>query len=402
LADRDIESGGPAAVAKKLYRALTRDDVLAGVYILVLCAVFVLETRGLRNLFYAVALPVFLVNLTRLDWRAFWQSPLVRLVVAYLGYVLVSALWSRGLTWAGFADLLRLTVLVFLFFATTVQLALRDDDFPQRLFFWFALAAGATALAALVPAVAGALTVKWRLEGFGLASHPIIGATLYGFALLATTFVLLPRARTLPARLLWLAVITACAAFILLAASRGPLLALAAAFIIGLALADRRLTLTVIAIFAVAFAAGMASDFRAMELIFTRSQSGHFLLWQQAIGHVAEAPWFGHGSLSDITFENKHGLQRSPHNLLLANQFYGGIPATLLLAAVLALAGWRAIQTARNGLPILLVLLVFGVVASLFDSRSLVQNLGREWITLWLPIALATARPLRGPVGPPS
>ena len=46
-------------------------------------------------------------------------------------------------------------------------------------------------------------------------------------------------------------------------------------------------------------------------------------------------------------------------------------------------------------MPIYLVLLVFGVSAALFDTRSLVQNLGREWITLWLPLALLAARELR-------
>jgi hypothetical protein len=34
-------------------------------------------------------------------------------------------------------------------------------------------------------------------------------------------------------------------------------------------------------------------------------------------------------------------------------------------------------------------------VAALFDTRSLVQNLGREWITLWLPIALLAGQQLR-------
>src|SRR3546814_1776768 len=98
--------------------------------------------------------------------------------------------------------------------------------------------------------------------------------------------------------------------------------------------------------------------------------------------------------LADIEFATKHGPGRSPHNLPLANQFYGGLPATLLLAALLLLAAWQAWQTGRaeqKSRPVLLVLLVFGLTASLFDSRSLVQNLGREWI------AVASHRPAGGP-----
>jgi len=335
------------------------------------------------------------VNLKAFKWRGFWGSPLVGLVAVYLGYVLLSALWSRGFAWLAMADLVRLTLLVLLFFTITVQLALYDDRFAQRLFFWFALTAGASLIAVFSAVIAGVLPYDLRLEGFGIASHPIIGATLYGFALLVAAFVLLPHARSLPERLLWLAIIALCAAFMLLASSRGPLLALATASVVGLALADRRMAVAVIGILVAGLLIGLFSESRPIQLIFDRPQSGHFSLWKQALEAISEHPWRGHGSLSDITFLGKRGPQRSPHNLLLANQFYGGLPASLLLAALLGGAALRAVKAAREGASIYLVLLIFGLTASLFDSRSLVQNLGREWITLWLPIGLLAAHHLR-------
>src|SRR3546814_18821914 len=126
--------------------------------------------------------------------------------------------------------------------------------------------------------------------------------------------------------------------------------------------------------------------------------------WSSDVCSSDLRPWLGYGSLADIEFATKHGPGRSPHNLPLANQFYGGLPATLLLAALLLLAAWQAWQTGRaeqKSRPVLLVLLVFGLTASLFDSRSLVQNLGREWITLWLPIGLLAARESTRASAPP-
>src|SRR3546814_4315077 len=69
--------------------------------------------------------------------------------------------------------------------------------------------------------------------------------------------------------------------------------------------------------------------------------------WSSDVCSSDLRPWLGYGSLADIEFATKHGPGRSPHNLPLANQFYGGLPATLLLAALLLLAAWQAWQTGR-------------------------------------------------------
>jgi O-antigen ligase len=392
LADSDREhdrrAGEPANAARRLYRFLTRPQVLAATYIFILCTAFLLETRAHRNLFYALGMPLFLLHLRSFDWRWLRDSPIALLALGYLGYFLLSAWWSDSPSWAAFADLLRVSVLVLLFFVTTLQLAVRDPGFPDRLFRYYALAAGITLVAVFAAATAGLLPFDTRFTGFGLATHPIIGATLYGAALLACAFALLPCTTDRRMRLVWIGFIVLCAAFMLVSGSRGPLLALAAALLVGLAIADRRIAVAVAALIVAGIAAGALFDLRAIEILYERSQSGHFEIWQQALAAIAERPWFGHGSLVDIDFVAQHGSGRSPHNLLLANQLYGGLPATLLLAALLVAAGRQGWRAARAGEPIYLVLLVFACTASLFDTRSLVQNLGREWITLWLPIAL--------------
>lgn len=303
---------------------------------------------------------------------------------------MVATLWSDGLSWGAVADLLRVTLLALLFFLVVLQLGVTDAAFAGRFFTCYAAAAGISLLAVFAAAAAGLLPADLRFTGLGLASHPIIGATLYGVALLAAAFALLPRAAEWRLRAAWLAVIALCVAFMLLSGSRGPLLALAAALTAGLFIADRRLALAVTVLLAAGIVFGLATDFRAIELLYQRGQSGHFAIWQQAIAAIGERPWLGYGSLPDLAFTGKHGPGRSPHNLLLANHVYGGVPATLLLAALLALATVQA-WGARREQPALLVLLVFGVTASLFDTRSLVQNLGREWITLWLPLGLLAA-----------
>lgn len=395
MADRDLESGRTIATVKKLYGLLFRSEVISAAYILVLCAAFVLETRGHRNLFYALALPVFLLNLRRLDLRLLRQSDIAKFAFAYLAYFLLSALWSDGLAWPAMADLLRVSLLASLFFVITALVATRSQTFEEQLFFWFALTGGISLLAVFAALMLDALPGYPRLVGFGRTSHPIIGATLYGSVVLISAFYLLPRASEIGQRLLWLGVIGLGIAFLLQAGSRGPLLAFLIALVVAWAVASRRTAIAAACLLALGLLIGVVSEFKPIELLYLRAPSGHFQLWPQALEAIAERPWFGHGSLVEIAFTGKQGEQRSPHNLLLANQLYGGIPAILLLSALLLTATLKAYKAAREGAPIYLVLLVFGFVASLFDSRSLVQNLGREWITFWLPFGLLAAREMR-------
>lgn len=392
MAERNLEPGGTIASVKKLLGFLTRSEVVAAAYILVLCAAFVLETRGHRNLFYALALPIFLLNIRALDPRTIWQSTIAKLAFAYFAYYLLSGLWSDGLSWAAFADLLRVTLLAAFFFLVTALIAARQESFEKPLFFWFALAGGASLVVVFAAVFLGALPNYPRIHGFGLASHPIIGATLYGVVVLIAAFFLLPRSAGNGERLLWLAVIALGIAFVLAASSRGPLFALLLALILAGALASRRVALAVVGLLAVGVAAGVLSEFSPIRLLYLRAPSGHFEVWPQTIEAIRERPWFGYGSLTEIAFEGKHGTQRSPHNLLLANHLYGGMPASLLLLALLGAAGHRALKAARQGAAIYLVLLVFAFAAALFDSRTLVQNLSREWITFWLPFGLLAAR----------
>lgn len=340
-------------------------------------------------------MPLFLLALPQVAWSRHANSVITKLVLVYLGYFLASGLWSNGLSLQSFADLLRVTLLLLLFLVMTLHLTSSDARFAGRLFFWLAVSAGVSLLAVFAAAAAGLLPFGTRFGGFGLTGHPIIGSTLYGFALLVAAFDLLPRAKGLRPRLLWLSVIALCATFMLLSGSRGPLFALAAALAVGFAMADRRMALAVAVLVVAGIGAGALFDFYPIEIIYQRAQSGHFDIWQQTLAAIAERSWLGHGSLAQIEFELQnydYDPGRSPHNLLLANQFYGGLPATLLLGALLLVAMRQAWRAQREGQPIYLVLLVFGLVASLFDTRSLAQNLGREWITLWLPIAQLAAQ----------
>ncbi|NIA67170.1 hypothetical protein HBA54_01025 [Pelagibius litoralis] len=402
MAHRDFQPDRGPTNFTQFRRFLTRVDVLTGILILVVCAAFVLETRWHRNLLYLLAVPAFLHSLWGANWHAVWAAPIFRLIVVYLAYFCLSAFWSVSFSWLGFADLLRVGLLSLMFVAIVVILATAQNEFEAKLFFWISVTAGLCLVALFAAALSGWMEPGNRLSGFGLASHPIIGATLYGITLLVCAFALIPSARGGCERFLWFTVIALCAIFMLMAGSRGPLLALGAALALGLAVNKTKsgvLVFAVLGVFGAALTIGLVVGVASIETTLTRGFSGHAQLWLQSLSAIAERPWFGYGALTDVMFESTNGTQRSSHNLYLANQFYGGLPASVLLTGLLGVSGLEAIRAARNGAPIYLILLTFGLTCAFFDTRSLVQNLGREWLTIWLPLALLAGRQIRAKHG---
>lgn len=371
---------------------------MAGIFILVVCAAFVLETRWHRNLFYLIGVPTFLLGLLGANLRTVWTVPLSRMIVAYVVYFCATAVWSDAFSWLEFGDLLRVGLLSLLFITMATSLTAGCRAFEEKLFFWVCVTAGISLTLLLAATLLGLIEPGSRLTGFGITSHPIVGATLYGVVLLVCTFTLIPAAKTGREQLCWLGIIALCAVFMLMAGSRGPLLALAAALAISLVFSKARYRIIVFGVagfFFASLAVGLAIGVESIETTLSRGLSGHVQLWAESLSAIAERPWFGHGALTEMTFESRHGALRSPHNLYIANHLYGGLPASALLAGLLYLGGKEAVKAARAGAPIYLALMTFGLTCAFFDTRSLVQNLGREWITIWLPLAFLAARQFR-------
>src|SRR3546814_12144550 len=91
------------------------------------------------------------------------------------------------------------------------------------------------------------------------------------------------------------------------------------------------MVLTVAALVVAGIGAGALFDLYPSELIYQRAQRGYFEIWQQTLAAIAERPWLGHGSMAQIEFEMSFDPGSSPPKLILANKYFGSLPATLML-----------------------------------------------------------------------
>jgi O-antigen ligase len=392
-------------MAERWSRARARGpQQVAATLALFLGSFFLLPSgKAVNNVYYALVLAPALLLLRGADWRWLAGSALWRAAMALLAYLTVSGLWTNH---AGWGDrLAQAKSLVYL----GVYLALVAGVFARRVEAarWLV---GALVLAATAGTVISAIrfygVAAWplRLEYASAIYNANEGATAAGTAMLLALFCMTPTATGHWRRSLWVVSASVLLAGMVLSGSRTPLAAGVACLLLGLALLRRwRLLVVGIALLGAALALTMHSD--AGRQAITRGDSYRLAIWQYYVERAARHPWFGEGVLTDDTSRVEfHGADGTvfnalhPHDVYLATTLYGGVPALMLLLAVVALALRQAWALARHGEPAWLLVLVFGLLCMLTDGDRLLHAPRAIWVYFWLPVGALIGLGLR-PVG---
>ena len=227
-----------------------------------------------------------------------------------------------------------------------------------------------------------------RLHGWGVTSHPILGASVMSMAYLTAL------TRVLTEQRLRLAHVAACLAivvFLLMTESRGPLLAaLVATLFLCLQRAWRWPALGAMAVLVLLWALLPASVRHHQEAAMVSRGSSHRLqIWSRTLELAWQRPLFGHGlaanlDLPGITF---------PHDLYLSVLFYSGAVGFVLFALLVfwvSLALWRA----ARGVEWLWMtaLWIDALLSGLTDLGQITKGPGPMWFIFWLPVGLVLAK----------
>lgn len=324
-----------------------------------------------------------------------------RALLAYLGYMLLSSLWSVDFSAAILWRDIRYTAYILLFILLTLYFFARDRQLPSAMLQLVALVAILAAAASLAtfPELASlpALT-EVRLVGWGTMDNPNPSAFIYGFfAVFALDYARRHRGELLAGFYAFGALLIV--VFIVLTQSNTALLALLTAWALLLftdgwgARATRPALYTGLALLAVmamylAWVLGFLSG--ATDLGFMN----RLPIWRYVLEQWREAPMLGQGYQLHILLdaEGKPALLNYAHSVFLSTLRDGGLVglALLLLLYFFALrAGLRMLLTQRRALY--LGLLVFGLVCVLVDTDQIVTRPRELWVILWLPLACLMA-----------
>ncbi|WP_282606523.1 O-antigen ligase [Pelagibius sp. Alg239-R121] len=372
---------------------LEKHGVFQWLYLGLVASFFLFDTKIHRLYFYVAVIPVFLVFSRWNVVRQVFRLPLWRLATLYLCYLWATQFWSDSPSLFGLLNQTRLLFMTLFFMTMTLYLSMEDTDFPERILRYFAWAGAIAAAAAIAYHLIFAEAIVGRMAGPGRAEHPIIGATLYGVAALCFLCCVARSMPTSSGRILgWGAFLTLIVAM-LLTQSRGPLLSMVLVIFMYLLATGRWKLAILIPLPAVIYVALTLSGAIEPGTWITRGSTHRFGIWFQSwelITESAKAVMIGQGILTEYAFKLANGLYvKSPHNLFLANQLYGGIVASVLFIGLIATVAYKALQRFRmSGNFVVCALALFGLGVGLFDYRTVLINLSQEWMSFWLPVLL--------------
>lgn len=319
-------------------------------------------------------------------------------LLAYLGYMLLSSLWSDNFS----IDILwrdvRYTGYILSFIALTLYFFKRNLLLPpaiMQLVTLVVIVAAAISIATFEPDTQLPASLQDRMVGIGITDNPNPSAFIYGFfAVIALDY----------SRRHWgekLAYIYAAGfavifLFVILTQSNTGLLALTAGCTL-LFLADRKRALPTLLIgllLGLVTAAYLAWSLGLLTAAVDAGFDKRLSIWQSVVEQWQTAPVFGHGYQKVLVLaENgKPSTANYAHSVFLSTLRDGGLVGLFLLLLVYVFALRSALRMAvAEHRPLYLCLFVFGLVCVLVDVDQIITRPRELWVILWLPLACLMA-----------
>jgi O-antigen ligase len=348
--------------------------------------------------FYTAA--VFLPGLFLLPrvLKLCWRSPIWLSLLAYLGYMLLSSLWSAEFSPATLWRDVRYTAYILSFILLTLYWFERNRLLPDAIMEAVALVVIVAALVSVIAFQAMGLlsmATEDRLVGLGITDNPNPSAFVYGFfGVIALDYARRHWGEKLA--YIYAAGVLVIILFVILTQSNTGLLALAAGCVL-LFLLDRRpahpsliiaLCLGTAAAIYLAWVLGLLSATADIGFM------NRLPIWQRILEQWQDAPAFGYGyQPTPILWpDGRSSILNYAHSGFLSTLRDGGLVGLALLLIVYGFALRAALNmvfTSRRARY--LGLFVFGLACVLVDSDQMVTRPRELWIILWLPLACLVA-----------
>lgn len=392
----------PKMLWQRVKPFIKHERALFYVYALVFATFPILDTDFHRWLFYILFLPIFFINTTWRQTSTILAQPIFIVLLIFTAYSWLSQFWSNDTTSEHIFNSTRECIFLWIFLISTTVLTLRHRTFLpdalQALVVTAALVALAMTTEAVISAGAWADSPP-RIRGFGRGENPIVAALIFSVAIFAAYSCARNRKYHRLLRVASAAAIVPLLCAIALTQSRGPWLAFYSSLIVAAAISRRWLALATLLAFASAAGVLLGAGIGVETGLIERGQgtASRLTLWAQTLEHIEEAPVFGNGWGSDLRLDSVWGLDvKSPHNVYLSVfAFTGAIGMTMFLATI-GYALYSASSDVARGIPrVSTLILILGLIANIFDGYFPIQNLGFEWLILWMPVAILIGERMR-------
>ena len=362
------------------------------------------------NFFYVVvAFPfLILIFLKKVALRSFFSSRTFVLSTIFLVYMFSTLFWTDNCELSDIFKHGRRVLYVLIFLGVTIHLIQVYPNFLQRLIVLLCWTTAIFVVGYIVFYYSQHPFPRSRIHGFGQLYNPIMASSVYGIVFIACIFLFLQQ-HTVKMKLPYLGMSGILFLYMLLAQSRGPLLALGVT-IFGWTISESLLHkggkhayrgkpyIALLLIISVGVSLFIAyPDFFKSRVL--RTKTHRWEVWRHALQRAKDAPYFGHGLNEDtrIILSRKKKTRLHHHSVYMETLFFGGITGLLLLTALVGLAIRQAFTRTEGPHKFLLTcMLVFGALCVVTDGNTLISHPKPVWFFFWFPIALVAASELSG------
>lgn len=323
-----------------------------------------------------------------------WGSRIWLSLLAYLGYMLLSSLWSAEFSPAELWRDVRYTAYILAFVLLTIYWFERNRQLPDAIMEAVTLVVIVAAVISIIAFLGlGSLSMATedRLVGLGINDNPNASAALYGFfGVIALDCARKHRGEKLA--YVYAAGLLAIILFVILTQSNTGLLALAAGCVL-LFLFDRRPAPRSLIIALCLGAAAAIYLAWVLGLLNAKADIGfmnRLPIWQRILEQWQAAPAFGYGyQPTPILWpDGRPSILNYAHSGFLSTLRDGGLIGLALLLAVYGFAVRTALSMVfKSHRARYLSLFVFGLVCVLVDSDQMVTRPRELWVIFWLPLA---------------
>ncbi len=369
-----------------------------------------------RNMFYILLLVSIATIFRQVHWRGFASQFLVKVIIIYIFYQLLSISWSPIFSAEELFELSRKSLLVLCFLIIS---AIYLATYKRALLLWQLLVISATIGASL--ALLDHLTqdsAMARMVDIGRGRNPVQAATLYAIALIIAAYLWLHfSARQHKQRIFWFGCWVLLSVAIIYTQSRGALIAAIFAHITLLLVSNfvryntnRSINCSIYGICSVIGIFAVIIFFFILAYIFSdvgdwlqRADSFRFEIWHNALQIWQRFPIFGIGYRAEyeLTLSNGQTIYQ-PHSIYVSALYYGGVLGLICLILLFASGFWALwcgyIAARGNSLQhnaLYMALLANAVILFIVDYNILLVNADIEWLLFWLPLAGAISYRMR-------
>lgn len=330
--------------------------------------------------------------------KALFKHPLLYFMLVYLLYTALSGFWTvpQEVSMSWFRPFTR-SVYIIVFCVMVAWVASSAPKFFQQLLTALVFSAAIVALLGII---------YWWMSYGGDFSKRLFGITraehaIQGTASFAVIFILslirFSNAKTLLEKTAYVFAAGICFLFVILAQTRGVLIAMGAASLLFFIFKRdfKPLFIFGIIILLVLALSFYWVDWSTLGDRLTRSMPYRMEIWQTVLNEALMRPWFGHGFIHDSNVHIQGDTFHHAHNIYVSTFFFGGLVGVVLYGAMVLCALYYAyLNRFEEKYFFAGLVLIFASVAMLSDIGRVIDRPNDLWFYFWFPIGiiLSTSR----------